>query len=384
METIIQKTNILQNINYQMLTNALYIGIDPHKFIHHILITNRQMDKFGEFKVRNNKTDIDELIKEINKIQIEGSFNKIIIGIEGYHGNGDFITRNLLKEFNNIYEIPVALTSNYRKSSIYREKTDSIDAKGVVNALITNLDKLSVITSESNDKISMTLRDLTMSRNRFVSNRIGLKNAVHNLMQHIDPEYIKTVKNFNSKKTRKTTREFCDKILISDETFEIKNRAELVISNIEQVDNFEEQISTIEKRIKNILIVSKYQKIIDSFKGLSYVTMAELLSCIYDIKRFPTPEKFCKYCGIAPVSLSSGNTKKLVNCKAGVKSLRSTLRTIAIVRYIRVPEDKEYYQKQLSKGKTKRQALKLVMRRNALVLYALLRKDQAYTYPVLA
>ena len=41
-------------------------------------------------------------------------------------------------------------------------------------------------------------------------------------MQHIDPEYIKAVKNFNSKKTRKTTKEFCDNILISNTDLEIK------------------------------------------------------------------------------------------------------------------------------------------------------------------
>lgn len=278
METITQKANILQNIDYQILINTLYVGIDPHKYIHHILITNRNMDKLGEFKVHNNQTDINELIKEINKIKNEHGFNNVAIGIEGYHGNGDFITRNLLKEFNSIYEVPVALTSSYRKSSIYREKTDSIDAKGVINALVTNLSKLSAITSESNDRIATMLRDLTMNRNRFVSSRIGFKNAIHNLMQHIDPEYVKIVKNFNSKKTRKTTKEFCDNILISNEDLEIKNRAKLVIANIERVNDFEEQINVLEREIKNILINSKYQKIIDSFKGVSYIIMAELIS----------------------------------------------------------------------------------------------------------
>ena len=384
METITQKIDILQSINFQHSINTLYVGIDPHKYIHHILITNRAMDKLGEFKVHNNQTDINELIKEINKIKEEHNFNNVVIGIEGYHGNGDFITRNLLKEFNSIYEVPVALTSNYRKSSIYREKTDSIDAKGVINALVTNLPKLSVITSKSNDRIAIMLRDLTMNRNRFVSSRIGFKNAIHNLMQHIDPEYVKTVKNFNSKKTRKTTKEFCDNILISDTDLEIKNRAKLVITNIERVNDFEEQINAIEKEIKNILINSRYQKIIDSFKGVNYITMAELISWIYDINRFPTPEKFCKYCGIAPVACSSGKSNKLINSKAGVKSLRTTFRTIAIVRVRRSPEDEQYFKKQLSKGKTKKQSLKLVMRKNALVLYALLSKDQPYISPVLA
>jgi transposase len=117
---------------------------------------------------------------------------------------------------------------------------------------------------------------------------------------------------------------------------------------------------------------------------VSYIIMAELISWIYDINRFPTPEKFCKYCGIAPVACSSGKTNKLINSKGGVKSLRTTFRTIAIVRVRRSPEDEQYFKRQLSKGKTKKQSLKLVMRKNALVLYALLSKNQAYISPVLS
>jgi len=382
METILQ--NKTMYLNLEMLTNSLYVGIDPHKYEHHIIIANRHMDVLRELKVKNSSSDINLLIKEINKIKTKGYFNNVIIGIEGYHGNGDFLTRNLLISFDYVYEVPVCMTSRYRKSNVYREKTDRIDAMGVINGLTQHLSELSVINSESSNETSMMIKDLNMSRERLVEFRIGQKNAVHHLMQHLDPEYIKVVKHFDSKKARKQTKEFCSKVMTKkDVSNELKLRAKLIISHIDMIDNIVEQINMLEKEMENLLSTSKYMKIIESYKGISFVLMSQLLSHIYTIDRFATPEKFCKYCGITPVSFSSGNSTKFHNTKFGVKSLRTVLRTISIVRIRRVPEDGEYYQKQLARGKNPKQAMKLVMRRNALTIYALLRKDQAYITPVL-
>jgi len=166
METILQ--NKTMYLNLEMLTNSLYVGIDPHKYEHHIIIANRHMDVLRELKVKNSSSDINLLIKEINKIKTKGYFNNVIIGIEGYHGNGDFLTRNLLISFDYVYEVPVCMTSRYRKSNVYREKTDRIDAMGVINGLTQHLSELSVINSESSNETSMMIKDLNMSRERLV------------------------------------------------------------------------------------------------------------------------------------------------------------------------------------------------------------------------
>lgn len=366
------------------LTNSVYVGIDPHKYFHHVLITNRYSDVLQEIRVKNTLEDVNFLIQEIVRIKTRGDFNNVIIGIEGYHGNGDFLTRNLLSHFDSIYEVPVARTSQYRRSNIYREKTDRIDALGVINSLTNHLSELSVITNESSNELAMIIRDLVMSRQRFVNFRIGLKNSIHHLMQHLDPEYVKIVKHFDSQKARKQTEEFCNNLIHSTDSLELKMRAKLIISNIHEVTNLVKQINIIEKDMENILKPSRYMKIIETYKGISFVLMSELIAQIYSIDRFSTPEKFCKYCGIAPVAFSSGSSKKCYNTHFGIKNLRVLLRIVSLVRISRVIEDKEYYQKQLSKGKTPKQARRLVMRKTALVLYALLRKDQAYTSPVLA
>jgi transposase len=40
--------------------------------------------------------------------------------------------------------------------------------------------------------------------------------------------------------------------------------------------------------------------------GIDVVTAAQMLSCIGDIRKFPTPAKLARYSGVAPVTYASG------------------------------------------------------------------------------
>jgi transposase len=276
------------------------------------------------------------------------------------------------------------MTSAYRKLNIYREKTDRIDALNVIKCLTNHLSELSVITKQSNDSLPLILNDLTTSRQRFVNQRIATKNAIHHFLHHIEPEYMLVVKNFNTKISLKLAIKLCKKILKNTTELETINRAELAIENIESLITLNTVIDNLEKKIKNIIVNSEYMYLINSYKGISYITLAEILALVSDINRFATPEKFCKYCGIAPIQFSSGGSKKFHSNKFGVRELRTVFHTVAVTRARTCLEDKEYLEKHITRGKTKKQALILLMRRNVLTVYALLKKKQPYATPVLA
>lgn len=182
------------------LNNSMFVGIDPHKYKHHVMITNRNQDVIKELEITNNHSDINLLIQEILKIKVKYGFNNVIVGIEGYHGNGEFITNKLQEYVYQIYEVPVCLTAAYRKANIYREKTDRIDSLGVINSLTQHLTELSMITKNSNASLPLILNDLITTRQRFVRQRVATKNSIHHLMQHIDPEYVLKIKTFDTKK----------------------------------------------------------------------------------------------------------------------------------------------------------------------------------------
>lgn len=275
------------------------------------------------------------------------------------------------------------MTSANRKSSVYREKTDRIDALGVINCLTNHLSELSAITKQSNDSLPLILNDLVSNRQRLVCQRVATKNSIHHFLHHIEPEYIKLFKNFNTNKSLKLATKLCNKILKNNSELETINRSELAIENIESLISLNTAITNSENKIKKIIDNSEYMYLINSYKGISYITLAEILALISDVNRFATPEKFCKYCGIAPIQFSSGNSKKFHSSKFGVRELRTVFHNIAIIRARRCPEDKEYFERHISRGKTKKQALMLLMRKNALTIYALLRKKQAYVSPVL-
>jgi len=94
MQTITQ-TIQLTDTYLNNLNNSLYIGIDPHKFTHHVILTTRSHDVISEQDISNNHSDINNLIKEIFKVKAKYHFRNIFIGIEGYHGNGEFLVKKL-------------------------------------------------------------------------------------------------------------------------------------------------------------------------------------------------------------------------------------------------------------------------------------------------
>jgi hypothetical protein len=94
MKTIEQKIKTT-DILTASLNNSLFVGIDPHKFMHYVLITSRNQDVIREMEISNNHSDIELLIKEILRIKNKNNFSNIFIGIEGYHGNGEFLVKKL-------------------------------------------------------------------------------------------------------------------------------------------------------------------------------------------------------------------------------------------------------------------------------------------------
>ena len=126
-----------------------------------------------------------------------------------------------------------------------------------------------------------------------------------------------------------------------------------------------------------------------SMNGLDVVSAAQFLSCIGDIKRFPTPAKLAKYAGISPVTYASGKKDAQFTNQRGDRVLNSLFYNLALrVSMAAGPSKKvvnlffyEYYHKKISEGKTKGQALKCVQRRLVNIIWSMLTNNEEYVNP---
>ena len=133
-----------------------------------------------------------------------------------------------------------------------------------------------------------------------------------------------------------------------------------------------------------------------SMKGLDFVTAAQLLSCIGDISKFSTPAKLARYAGIAPVTYASGKKDSQYASTRGNRELNSHFYQLALRLTVTYESKRgtdaaeyktinpffyDYLNRKMSEGKTKRQALKCVMRRLVNIIWTMLTNREDYVNP---
>jgi transposase len=121
---------------------------------------------------------------------------------------------------------------------------------------------------------------------------------------------------------------------------------------------------------------------------------AELIALIGDVTRFPTVDKFLAYTGIAPVTMSSGESENRLRSKFGRRELLALFHLIACHQLVvhsktgvpRNPEAKAYFDKHLGdqaalpKAKRDRKVVKKailsLMRQQAKRFYKLMKAQK--------
>lgn len=105
-------------------------------------------------------------------------------------------------------------------------------------------------------------------------------------------------------------------------------------------------------------------------------TAAKLLTLAGDDPgRLRSQAGFAALCGTSPVEASSGKTKRHRLNRGGDRQANNALYTIAMVRMQHHPETKDYVERRLAEGKTRREVRRCLMRNLARRLYPLLIAD---------
>lgn len=118
--------------------------------------------------------------------------------------------------------------------------------------------------------------------------------------------------------------------------------------------------------------------------GIDVVTTTQILSCIGDIKKFPTSAKLAWYSGITLITYASVKKDLQFSNQRGNMELNSLLYNLAVRINFTVgstnkvinPFFYEYYHKKLTESKTKRQAIKCVQRRLINIIWTILTKNE--------
>lgn len=396
----------------------VYVGIDSHKDTHCAVVLNCFFEKLGEITFNNIPSEFENFLKEVQKFKLKGT--SLAFGLEDISAYGRALTVFLTGKKLKVKHVNAALVASERKSSNVLHKTDSFDAECAARVLLNRFDTLP--NADPQDKF-WVLTNLVTRRRSIIKMNTALKNHLQSYILSHYPSYHKFFVHIDCKtsllffekypspsKLEGTTVEELAELLEEnsnkrlrlekakqilecvrkdgDTRTQYQEARDLAIkSTISQINGNFKELEAIDGILEDFLDNFDYK--LQSMRGIDTVTAANLIAEIGDISRFPTPAKLAKYSGVAPVTYASGKTDVQYSNERGNRVLNSIFFRLAVAvtmtagptKKIINPIFYDYYQKKISEGKTKRQALKCVERRLVNIIWDMMTHKREYINP---
>lgn len=395
-----------------------YVGIDSHKDTHCAVVLNCFFEKLGEITFSSAPSEFEGFLSDIQAFKLKGT--ELAFGLEDISAYGRALTVFLTGKKLWVKHVNAALVASERKSLNILHKTDSFDAECAARVLLNRFDTLP--DADPQDKF-WVLTQLVTRRRSIVKMNTALKNHVQAYITSHYPSYHKFFANIDcksalafydkypspSKLSGVTEKELEDFLRDITDNRQYKGKAEKILecvrkdgntmtdyqeardlavkSTINQINNNLKEIGSIDAILQDFLTNFDYR--LESMRGIDTTIAANLIAEIGDIKRFKTPAKLARYAGIAPVTYASGKTAVQFSNERGNRTLNSIFFRLAVAvtmtagknRKIINPFFYNYYNRKISEGKTKRQAIKCVERRLVNIIWGMMTHKTEYINP---
>jgi len=393
-----------------------YVGIDSHKDTHTAAFLDCFFDKLGEIQFENLPSKFPEFLENASKLRQDGT--TLLFGLEDISAYGRTLAVFLKGKGQLVKHVNALLVARERKNQTVTQKTDSVDATCAARVLLS---KFGELPDAQPDHQYWILRTLVTQRDYIVRNNTSLKNNLHSLLMQSYPNYRSFFENIDGNTSlafylrypspstlEGTSVEELTEFLyepsqgkvgaakareilgnLQDTAVPLQEiRDEAVRSVVRRIQSNLAEIKVVESRLAEVL--ASFETTLTSMTGIDIVSAAQMLSCIGDIRRFPTAAKLARYAGIAPVTYASGKTDKQFVSHRGNRELNSIFYQLAVRLVATTTNNRvrnhffySYYHKKMAEGKTKRQALKCVERRLVNIVWTMLTYGEEYVNPPL-
>lgn len=392
-----------------------YLGIDVSKASHQCVILDAEGEALGKaFTVQSSKDDFAKLVKKLSDLNIPKS--DITAGLEATGNLWENIYTYLKEQGFNIILLNPYQTSKFHQATLKKAKTDSIDALVIAGLLRSGCAASSYIPDEE----IQSLRDLIRLKDGYLKDMKNYKRKAYSLLNLVFPEFLNLIKDpFNISCTEilskyQTASDFknirpkdllkiarghqgnnydeawADKVIqaAKDSIYSgkaSKARGIVLKSLVLNIKNLKEQTNELDNEIQNILKTDDGSSNNDidnllTIPGVGPKTIAVFIAEVGDITRFASCKDFIGFVGLYPKIEQSGsslNRAKLTT--KGSRILKHALYMASVASLIHNPYLKGVYNNKLSQGKCAKQALIVVSRKLACIMYSMLKSNTVYS-----
>lgn len=356
----------------------LYVGMDIHKDTHTAVAVNCFGQNLLELKIANSPKDFEHLVATVERVSADTNLCPIF-GLEDSYGYGSRLASFLFQTNIRVKMVPPVLVDYARRYETHPEKNDSLDALGIARVLIQRIDTLSDYSISKENDLSKEIKELALDREFLVKERTRIKNQLHRLLHTAynseyrekfkDPFSVKALRYWKTHPLPRANTEQLSSVLKN----QIKRKVKRLQDIRKEVKEIEQELDALTKQTGQKL---------HTLNGSGTVLTSQVLAEIRNIERFHNPSALAKYAGLAPRERSSGKTIRHIKTKSGNRRLNMAIHRIALSQISRSgnAEAKAYFQRKLSEGKTKSQALCCLKRRLVDIIFMMLKHKQAYHY----
>ena len=396
-----------------------YVGVDVHKQTHTAYFMNCFYEKIGEISFSSIPSEFDAFYDKAKKFCLPGT--TFAWGLEDVSLYGRTFAKFLLAKGELVKHVNSTLVAGERKSlNTTTHKTDSVDAQCAARVLFSRFDEMPL--ARADDKY-FVLKNMVTRYQATVKMRVAFKNQLHGLLMDPYPSYqtlfptlcsksslafldayptphalhgisVDELTDFLQKISKNKLGKAKAKQIItaiekektshldyeSDYQFIIRSLIRQLHTCLAEVDIAHEQI---------VKFLNHFDYPLMTLKGVNAITAARFIVEIGPIDRFPNAASLAKFAGISPITYASGKQDNQHADTRGNRKLNELFFRLAIHQAMPVGSNQvsfnplfaDYYQKKVSEGKTKKQALKAVSRRLVNIIYSMMKNNEDYMNP---
>lgn len=343
------------------------IGIDAHKDWHTLVAVDEVGRRIKELTVEARAAGHRRIMT-----WLEG-FEDVTVAVEDCRHLTRRLEADLLEAGHRVVRVHTRLMAGMRRSSRERGKSDPIDAEAVARVALR---EEGLPTAEL-PGASRDIKLLSDHRRTLVARRTAMQSKARWFLHEIDPEL-----EIPSRALRRYH--------LLDELIEYLEPVEGAVAEIARdllvdIRELTVRINTLESRLSRLVRASHPSLV--AVPGMGTLGAAMIIGETAGIARFRSRDAYARFNGTAPIPVWSGNKVRVRLSRGGNRTINTALHMAALTQIRMGAEGAAYYDKLITAGKTRKEALRLLRRRLSDRVYAAQRADvvpaaQAFANPV--
>lgn len=335
----------------------MLIGVDPHKATHTAVAVDDREQPVARLQVPSDRHQVPRLLAWAETLDAERLW-----AVESANGLGRLLSQQLVAAGEQVVDVPATLAARVRLFGPTRAaKNDPNDALSTAIAGLRHNELRPVVVEDH----TAVLRLLSDRHRDLGSLRTQTVCRLHVLLRELIPGGAPVRLRADRaavllRRVRPT----------SPVEVERKRLAQDLLVDIRRLDRDLDDLRT---RITSAVTASGTALV--ELHGVGPIVAALVLGQVGDPRRFPTRDRFASYNGTAPIEASSGpRVRHRLNLR-GNRRLNHAMHLIAVTQIAHDTPGRAYFDRKLTEGKSRKEALRSLKRRISDAVWRQLQAD---------